>query len=152
MSYRFLIILFTLTICLSGFCIANPSDSTNTPTFDISISIDKKELQKIGDNLVRVPNAFLPYANTIINGTFKVAYDESPSYTISNFEMFIYNRRGALVYKTDDILSGWNGKYKNKECPKGGYVYIVRYAVNYLFDGTSVATSHEKKGSFLLCE
>jgi gliding motility-associated-like protein len=41
-------------------------------------------------------------------------------------EFRIYNRWGNEVFFTDDIHTGWDGKYENKPQPTGTYVYLIR--------------------------
>jgi gliding motility-associated-like protein len=39
----------------------------------------------------------------------------------------IYNRWGQKLTETDDILNGWDGKYKGQDCPDGVYLWVVHY-------------------------
>ena len=39
----------------------------------------------------------------------------------------VYNRWGSIVFRTTNITSGWNGTYKGKPQPSGGYVYLIRF-------------------------
>lgn len=51
-------------------------------------------------------------------------------YTINNYEFFhiyIYNRRGELVYESDDVHFEWDGTKDGSACPQGAYVYTCRY-------------------------
>jgi len=41
--------------------------------------------------------------------------------------MKIYNRWGGLLYETNDINIGWDGKFRNQDVPEGVYVYIITY-------------------------
>ena len=68
-----------------------------------------------------VPNAFTP--NGKINKIFKVVFQ--PCFT--NFDMKIYNRWGEFLFETTDINEGWDGKFKNNECPEAVYVYVITY-------------------------
>ncbi len=60
---------------------------------------------------------------------------------VGHFEMFIYDRWGELVYKTEEIgfKGGWDGTYKGKECMVGAYVWIA------FIDGKEIG-----KGSLML--
>jgi len=68
-----------------------------------------------------VPDAFTPN-NDGLNDIF------SPKgQSISEFEMYVYNRWGEQVYYTDDINMGWNGKIENnKRVLLGEYSYILK--------------------------
>ncbi len=79
-----------------------------------------------------VYNVFTPN-NDNINDLHRIGYrNESLLHDI-----YIYNRWGALVYKTEkakisDPLSYWNGKVMNvgDECPAGSYFTIYRFYTN----------------------
>ena len=43
----------------------------------------------------------------------------------NDFEVFIYNRWGELIWESYDINSGWDGTYNNKICPEGVYFFIA---------------------------
>lgn len=68
-----------------------------------------------------VPNAFIPVSNSE-NNTFTA----KGSY-ISKFSMDIFNRWGALLFHSDNINSGWDGKLNNTNCLLGSYVYVIHY-------------------------
>lgn len=68
------------------------------------------------------PNIFTP-GSSDANSTFSL-------FTINEYEYFhiyIYNRRGELVFESDDVHFQWNGTYKDEPCPQGAYVYTCRY-------------------------
>ena len=48
---------------------------------------------------------------------------------IYNFDIEIYNRWGKMVYHSNNLEEGWNGKNLNngEECSEGVYFYAVRY-------------------------
>lgn len=61
-------------------------------------------------------------------------------YTINDysyFHIYIYNRRGELVYDSDDMNFEWDGTCKGEPCPQGAYVYTCRF----LKTGTPVMSS-----------
>lgn len=68
-----------------------------------------------------VPNAFTPNAdgnNDIFNGKGE---------EITEFLMLIYDRWGELIYKTEDLHSGWDGRANGgKDVAQiGVYVYRI---------------------------
>lgn len=71
---------------------------------------------------IAAPDAFLP-ASKGVNSRF---YLKEVNF-IGNFEMFIYNRSGELIYHTDEIgfNGGWDGVFKGVECQPGAYVWIA---------------------------
>lgn len=72
-----------------------------------------------------VPSAFTP------NGDGK--NDNFLALSIDNpvkFWMHIYNRWGALVFESNNIKNGWDGKYKGEPQPTGTFIYYIQYAFN----------------------
>ncbi|MBP1629470.1 MAG: hypothetical protein H6Q15_363 [Bacteroidetes bacterium] len=67
-----------------------------------------------------VPNAFTPLEAT--NNIFKPAHTE-----LKRFEMNIYNRSGVLLFSSNNIDFGWNGKYKGSECAAGAYPFLIKF-------------------------
>jgi len=94
-----------------------------------------KEIVDCGD--VFVPNAFSPN-NDGINDTLFVR-----GKCISTMEFCIYNRWGEKVFESNNISTGWNGKYKNGTRNTGVYVW---YLIATMDDGTVV----NKKGNVTL--
>ncbi|WP_321295910.1 immunoglobulin domain-containing protein [Marinifilum fragile] len=78
------------------------------------------EVKPVG---IESPNAFTPNSSND-NDKF---YLKDINYDIEKFEMYIYNRWGELMYKTNEVgrNGGWDGKYKGKLCPAGAYVWMV---------------------------
>lgn len=70
---------------------------------------------------ITIPNVFTPNADGY-NDVFKVVGDN-----ITIFDMQIFNRWGQIVFKSDDINLGWDGKLNGKECSEGVYYWIVNY-------------------------
>jgi large repetitive protein len=71
------------------------------------------------------PNAFRPGSSVTNNKDFHVL-----SYFITDdFEVFIFNRWGELVYQSNDRHFKWNGGYNGsgQPLPGGTYAYIIRY-------------------------
>ena len=66
------------------------------------------------------PNVFTPSLGT--NNLFR-AYTTA----VSDFELWIYDRRGALVFHTTDIEQGWDGTHDGVPLPQAAYAYKCRY-------------------------
>ncbi|MFZ4398400.1 MAG: choice-of-anchor L domain-containing protein [Bacteroidales bacterium] len=79
------------------------------------------ELIVYPDMKIYIPNAFTPNIPGL-NNIFR-AYGEG----IVEFNMLIYNRWGQLIFTSDTIEDGWDGKLSNEEAPSGIYVYTVFY-------------------------
>jgi gliding motility-associated-like protein len=90
------------------------------------------EVKPVG---IESANAFLPLAGDGINdmfylgdGNFGMGANSDERFSIiEEFEMYVYDRWGELLYKTNEqgYKGGWNGQYKGKLCPAGAYVWVV---------------------------
>ncbi|PKQ65104.1 hypothetical protein BZG02_04545 [Labilibaculum filiforme] len=90
------------------------------------------EVKPVG---IESSNAFLPLANDNINdvfylgdGNLNMGSEADARFSIiEKFEMYVYDRWGELLYKTNEqgYKGGWDGTYKGKLCPAGAYVWIV---------------------------
>ncbi|MCY7409885.1 MAG: choice-of-anchor L domain-containing protein [Chitinophagales bacterium] len=83
------------------------------------IRIDSVTINVRWDALVVLPSAFSPDAG--VNSIFHVIV--RGIFTLNHFN--IYNRWGQMVFTTNDINAGWDGKFKGKAQPVGVYVYEV---------------------------
>lgn len=68
-----------------------------------------------------VPNSFTPNDDTQ-NEIFTAV-----GHNIDQFEMFIYDRWGLMIYYTDDMSKGWNGTYMGENSPVDVYVYQIHF-------------------------
>lgn len=68
-----------------------------------------------------IPNIFTPTIN--VNNRFKVV-----GLGVIDFEIWIYDRRGDIVYHSTDINEGWDGTKDGTDCPQASYVYKVKYS------------------------
>lgn len=51
-------------------------------------------------------------------------------YTLNEYQFFhiyIYNRRGEMVFESDDVHFEWDGTKDGEPCPQGAYVYTCRF-------------------------
>ena len=70
--------------------------------------------------LINFPNIFTPTLE--INNRFGPV-----CYNIHNFEMWIYDRRGDLVYHTNSVDTPWDGTHQGRPCKQDAYVYTCTY-------------------------
>lgn len=47
--------------------------------------------------------------------------------TYEHFHIYIYNRRGEVVFESQDSHFEWDGTYNGVNCPQGAYVYVCRF-------------------------
>lgn len=79
-------------------------------------------LVKPGDCDVYIPSAFTPNGDNL-NETFGVIDNAN----VQNFIFQVYNKYGQLIFNTTDITRKWDGTFKGKQVPNGGYVWIISY-------------------------
>lgn len=68
------------------------------------------------------PNAFTPVygsTNRLFRPIIKCPVDE--------YSIMIYNRWGNLVYTSDDVHTGWNGRFNYGYADVGAYIYVVKF-------------------------
>lgn len=73
----------------------------------------------ISDSELYIPNTFTPNGDGK-NDEFRVAYR-----SIASFECKIYNQWERLVYESEDITEGWDGKIDGRDASPGVYFYII---------------------------
>jgi len=99
-------------------------------------SSDKTLVKEQCDPVIAGPNAFRPTSTVqgqggYVNQTFKLFtffIDDQ------NFQVFIFNRWGEMIYQSNQRDFAWNGGYNNnlsQEAPPGTYTYLVRYQSSY---------------------
>ena len=105
-----------------------PPDDEIPKEFDITLTVTnsqgcvdslvkEKAVKIIGEGEIAFPNAFTPNEDGI-NDTFK------PVATgVIKYELLIYNRWGELIFKTNDLDVGWNGKIGGQYAKSDVYVW-----------------------------
>lgn len=74
-----------------------------------------------------IPNAFTPNGDRV-NDVFKIMGFPEENITLFNFQIF--NRWGEIVFTTNNIKDGWDGKLKGEYCPEGYYSWVIFYMDN----------------------
>ncbi len=69
-----------------------------------------------------VPSAFTPDGNGL-NENFLV----KSSVELLEYRIMIFTRWGELVYDSDDIFAGWDGKFQGDYCAPGVYGWVIYY-------------------------
>jgi gliding motility-associated-like protein len=88
------------------------------------------------DITVYVPNAFTPNnIGPLRNNRFYVDVEGVTSYSL-----MVFNRWGAILFRTNDRHEGWDGTFNNKPCQEDVYVYkidVISYEGKpYTYNGT----------------
>lgn len=116
----------TYTLDVSTYC------GTVSDTIIVHRKIDDCEC------FVYAPNAFTPNSDNN-NDRFEIK-----SNCILKGTIRIFNRWGGVVYYSENLKNGWNGKVGNEIQPSGLYVYQLRY------EYVNRPGAFTKKGSFSL--
>ncbi len=85
--------------------------------------------------VIRVPNALNPMSEIEENRFFRPVVG-----FVSDYQLIIYNKHGAPIFRTFDMAEGWDGRDRRSHlCEPGAYIFVIscRQA-----DGSQV----EKKG------
>jgi gliding motility-associated-like protein len=85
------------------------------------IGSDEVNLWALQD--LALPNAFTPDGDAI-NDEFKPSYY---SYTLSNYNLIVFNRWGEKIFESSDPDLGWDGTFQGTACQEGSYIWIIRY-------------------------
>ena len=75
-------------------------------------------------NDIIVPNAFTPNGDAV-NEIFRVSGSET-----STFKIYIYDRWGQEIFKSDDRDLGWDGNSRGRLVQEGFYNYIINYSIH----------------------
>ena len=129
---------------LDSVTIANPlANPASTQEYQLMVTTDsgckaEAKVLVVTDRPFAMPNAFTPNGDGH-NDLFRIP----PGVAFNLAQFSIFDRWGNLVFTTQDISQGWNGKYKGADAGIGTYVYFIR--------GTSlVGIPISLKGSFVL--
>ncbi|HEY3403609.1 MAG TPA: PKD domain-containing protein [Ohtaekwangia sp.] len=115
------------------------------------VSRDRSDVLVDCDPVITGPNAFRPTSPVMeggqpVNQQFRLfTFFIDPD----NFQIYIFNRWGEMIFESSDVNFTWNGGYKNNASqlmPGGTYTYVVRYRRLY---GDNKGTQ-EKRGGVLL--
>lgn len=126
------------------------ADNTNDPTNQLYVYVvlananDTGLGQAVSNRLTIIkephlsyPAAFTPNGDNL-NDVFFVF-----GQFVEKFEMNIFNRWGELLFTTDNLDTGWDGKFKGITQPEGTYAFIAN-----LTDLTG--RTHKRSGSVVL--
>jgi gliding motility-associated-like protein len=74
------------------------------------------------ETTIYVPNAFTPNNNG--NNDQFFAYGTK----VENFQMYVFDRWGNLIFQSNDMTKGWDGTYKNNPVQEDVYVWKISYS------------------------
>lgn len=80
-----------------------------------------------GDPISFIPNAFSPNSDGL-NESFKpVCRFVNHQGEVFGYQMEVYNRWGQLIFQSNDLINGWDGRYNEVPCAQGAYLYDIQY-------------------------
>lgn len=88
------------------------NDQCRSDSIEIQVSVSASQLL--------VPNVFTPNGDGS-NDEFRVMYR-----SIIEFDCWVYNRWGHLVYHWNDPAKGWDGTINGRPAAEGAYYYVIR--------------------------
>lgn len=72
-----------------------------------------------------IPNVFTPDRDN--NNEFGITFSQD----VYEYELYIYNRNGQLVFESTDKDEKWDGTMDGTPCPTGAYAFFLRYRFDY---------------------
>ena len=110
----------TLLVNVSGIYTVNIEDE-NSCEQELTFIVQDKDSCEV----ISMPNVFSPN-NDLINDLFTPLEYEF----VSTSTLKILNRWGTVIWNTDDIEKGWNGKHFDQNCSEGVYYWLIEYKTN----------------------
>jgi len=73
--------------------------------------------------ILKLPNAFTPNGDGL-NDEFRVISTND----VVDFNMWIYNRHSGIVYQSNNMFEGWDGKHLGKPCNQETFVWNITFS------------------------
>ncbi len=93
------------------------SDHCNSEVFDFSV-----KMLDPNDNLIYMPNIFSPNRDNV-NDCYLA--NANPALEIVSYDISIFDRKGNVVFKSDNIDSCWEGILEGQDIISGVYIYSL---------------------------
>ena len=97
--------------------IVTGTDANNCSNID---SVNVYIIPLVDSVYIVIPSAFTPNGDGL-NDIYKIL--ATKNLTLKSFTIF--NRWGELVFSSNDISIGWDGRFKDREQPIGTFVYYI---------------------------
>jgi gliding motility-associated-like protein len=92
-------------------CVSYPDDQTIT-------------VEECPQTLIYIPNSFTPNGDEW-NNTWQPVF--TSGFDPFDFNLFVFNRWGEIIFESNNSTMGWDGTYKNQIVPEGIYIYRIQY-------------------------
>ncbi|MBR9860978.1 gliding motility-associated C-terminal domain-containing protein [bacterium] len=93
-----------------------------------------------GDPVAFIPTAFSPNGDGLNDQFRPTCRFIDHEAQLRTYSMEIYNRWGEVIYRSNNLIEGWDGNYDGVACPQGTYFYMIHYkgvnGFNYYHKGT----------------
>jgi gliding motility-associated-like protein len=104
----------------NSYIVHQPGNYQVTVTNQCGTKTTSIHVLAICDAPIYIPNAFTPNADGL-NEVFRIP--PTPYYDLNSFKIF--NRWGEIIFQTNRIGNGWDGKYKGIQQPSGIFTYTI---------------------------
>jgi len=94
--------------------VTHPSGCVDTITKDLDLKLI---------NTYFLPDVFTPNGDGLNDSFFPVGLLNG----VTDYRLRIWTRWGEMVFSTNVVKSGWDGTYKGRQSPGGGYLWDVQY-------------------------
>ena len=118
-------------------------------TYLVQISVgncsitDDITLKAYCPSTIFIPNAFTPDQDFIND------YFNAKGHNIEDYQMFIYDRWGELIFHSTSLDDHWDGTYMNRECQIDVYVWKIFYSVESM-DNSDYRIKKQRTGRVTL--
>ena len=85
-------------------------------------------VQVVEDVIYYVPNSFTPNGDENNQRFQPVIYS---GIDVNNYELYIYNRWGELVFESHDVDNGWDGTYNGTIMNDNSFVWLMKFKSLY---------------------
>ncbi len=82
----------------------------------------KKNIEVLNDVGIYIPNAFTPDDNNLNESFYPQGYGIKAE---DKYKLEIFDRWGELLFSSDNLHKGWNGRVKDKVVEEGVYIYKI---------------------------
>lgn len=107
-----------------------PLDQTGDVNYEVVVSIPEGCEEsavitvEVQEPAYEIPNIFSPNGDGT-NDIFKVFAGGG----VEDFECWVYNRWGQLIFESDNVDDAWDGTYNGVDAPSEVYYYLIRFRV-----------------------
>lgn len=113
------------SIGLTEYYVSETVSGCEGPLSVVNITIENCDPeQECGD--LFIPTAFSPN-NDDNNEVFRVLINPS---CVDQYQLYVFDRWGELVFESDDPTESWDGTFRDKELETASYVYAAEIKLN----------------------